>query len=242
MFDGAQASGGPGEGGPIDQDVYLKFAFYFLFDLRLPEGRTVAETFLQRAGWQVGRAERALIERFGAARLRPYEVQEVREDEGLGLRDLWNDREVWVTERVGTHQLKQWDILAARVAPEEDGTLRFEGGLYLLPRTAKQSILAALGKEARRLRGGAPAADEDRLLRETAPLFHRFWLDHVVHRPRSSPPRATCSSSGRSCSTWPTATRSWPPLGAIPTSRPKTTGAGRGSRTPGRSPGARSDT
>ena len=184
MFEGARQTGDLGEGAPpIDQDVYLKFAFYFLFDLRFPDGRTVAETFLQRAAWQVDRSERALIERFGAARLRPYEVQEVREDEGLGLRDLWNDREVWVTERAGTHQLTQWDILAARVAPEEDGTLRFEGGLYLLPRTAKQPLLAALRKEARRVRRGAPAADEDRLFRETPPLFHRFWLDHVVHRP-----------------------------------------------------------
>lgn len=171
-----------GNGEPLDDDVYLKFSFFFLFDLRLPDGRTVAETFLQRAGWQVDRSERALIERFGAARVRPYEVQDVREDEGMRLRDLWSGRDVWVTERAGTHQLTQWDILAARIAADDDGTLRLEGGIYLLPRRSKRALLDVLEKEAQRLRGEAPAADEDRLFREAAPLFHRFWLDHVVHR------------------------------------------------------------
>ena len=33
---------------PIDEDVHLKFSFFYLFDLRLPDGRTVAETFLRR--------------------------------------------------------------------------------------------------------------------------------------------------------------------------------------------------
>ncbi|PYQ03037.1 MAG: hypothetical protein DMF82_14315 [Acidobacteria bacterium] len=167
---------------PIDEDVHLKFSFFYLFDLRLPDGRTVAETFLQRARWQVGARERALIERFGAARLRLYEVEEVRVDEGLRLRDLWSDREVWVVERAGTHQLTRWDLLAARVAPDEDGTLRVEGGIYLLPSRLKRRLLDALRAEAERVRREGLALDEDRLFRDAAPLVHRFWLDHVVHR------------------------------------------------------------
>jgi hypothetical protein len=49
----------PGDGEePIDEDVHLKFSLFYLFDLRLPDfdlrlpdGRTIAETFLQHAGW-----------------------------------------------------------------------------------------------------------------------------------------------------------------------------------------------
>jgi hypothetical protein len=167
---------------PIDEDVHLKFSFFYLFDLRLPDGRTVAETFLQRAGWQVGAQERALIERFGTARLRLYEVEEVRVDEGLRLRDLWSDREVWVVERAGTRQLTRWDLLAARIAPEEDRTLRLEGGIYLLPSRLKRRLLETLRAEAERLRREGPALDEDRLFREAAPLVHRLWLDRVVRR------------------------------------------------------------
>jgi hypothetical protein len=167
---------------PVDEDVQLKFCCYYVFDHRLPDGRTVAETFLERAGWQVGARERALLQRFGAARLRPYEVEEVRADEGLRLRDLWHENEVFVAERAGTHQLTRWDLVAARVAPDEDGTLRLEGGIYLLPARLKQRLLDALHAHAELLRKIGPAFDEDLFFRTAAPFIHRFWVAHVVHR------------------------------------------------------------
>lgn len=183
-FAGDTADDDLGHGdGPMDEDVQVKFCFFYLFDFLLPDGRTPAETFLSRAGWQVGPRERALIDRFRGARLRLYEVEEVRRDEGLRLRDLWSEREVLVAERSGTHQMTRWDLLAARVAPEEDGTQRMEGGIYLLPSRVKRQLIDALRAEAERLRGDDPVVDEDRLFRNAAPRFHRFWLEHVVHRP-----------------------------------------------------------
>jgi hypothetical protein len=96
------------------------------------------------------------------------------------LRDLWNDREVYVAERAGTRQLTRWDLLAARVAPDEDGALRLDGGIYLLPSRLKKQLLD-LRAHAKRLRED-PGFEEDRLFREAAPLIHGFWLAHVVHR------------------------------------------------------------
>jgi hypothetical protein len=135
-----------------------------------------------RAGWQTGARERALIERFGAARLRLYEVEEVRADEGLCLRDLWSDKEVFVTGRAGTHQMTRWDLAAARVAPEEDGTQRLEGGIYLLPSRLERQLLDALHDAAEPFRGEGGIVDEDRLFRQAAPLFHRLWVEQVVRR------------------------------------------------------------
>lgn len=168
---------------PLDEDVHAKFSFFYLFDYLLPDGRTLAQTFLERTAWQVDARARALIERFGRARLRLYEVEEVRVDEGLRLRDLWSDREVFVSERAGTRQLTRWDLLAARVVLDEDGAHRLEGGLYLLPSRMKRPLLDAIRAEADRLGAGAAVLDEDRLFRNAAAIVHRFWLDHVVHRP-----------------------------------------------------------
>jgi hypothetical protein len=69
-----------------------------------------------------------LLERLSRARLRLYEVVEVREEEGLRLLDLRSGERVWVRERSATRQLERWDVLGARMAAEEDGVLGLEGG------------------------------------------------------------------------------------------------------------------
>ncbi len=168
---------------PLDDDVEVKFAFFFMFDLPLPDGHTIAETFLARPSQPVAVKQQRLLQRLSAARLRPYEVEDVRRDEGLRLRDLWSGEGISVTERTATHQLHRWDVLVARVAPEEDGTLRLEGGLYVLPIASKAILLDALKAEERRLRRRDAGLDDDRFFRQCAPLVHQLWLDHVVSQP-----------------------------------------------------------
>lgn len=163
-------------------DERFKFAFFHAFDYALDGGRTLAETFLERSGYQLGSRQERLLRRLAAARLRPYEVEEVRVDEGLQVRDLWSQQQIFVTERSG-HQLTRWDLLVARVAPEEDGTQRVEGGIYLFPTRLKQALLDALKKEERRLRRRQPRLGEDGFFKRCAPLIHHFWLDHVVFPP-----------------------------------------------------------
>jgi hypothetical protein len=183
LFTGGEAADlGEGEES-LEGDVEVKFAFFFMFDFPLPGGRTIAEAFLAGPGQPVAVKQQRLVQSLSGARLRPYEVMEVRRDEGLRLHDLWSGKEIPVTERAATHQLQRWDVLAARVAPEEDGTLRLEGGIYVLPIAVKATLLDALKKEERRLRRRDAALDEDRLFKHCAPLVHRLWLDQVVSRP-----------------------------------------------------------
>jgi hypothetical protein len=176
--------------GDIDDDllgdVEVKFAFFLLFDHELDGGDTLAERFLRGGVEPVALPVQRMIQRLAAARLRPYEVEEVRPEEGLALRDLWSGGRLFVTERAGTRQTARWDVLAARVAPEDDGTSRFEGGLYLIPTRLKRPLLDALKKEERRLRRRQPALDEDRLFKRLAPVVHQFWLETVVWAPRPS--------------------------------------------------------
>jgi hypothetical protein len=171
---------------PLEEDLHVKWAFYLYFDVSIGDGRSLAEVFLERQGYQLTERQQRQLRRFAAARLRPYEVEEVRLDEGLRLRDLWSGQEVQVSERSATHHVGQWDLVVARVAPDDDGIWRLEGAAYPLPRRIKQRLLDALKHEERRLRRGDPGLDEDRLFRHCAPLVHHLWLEEAVNPPLPS--------------------------------------------------------
>ena len=143
----------------------------------------MAQLFLENQGHRLDARQRDLLRRLVRTGLRPYEVCEVLLDQGLRLRDLWTEEELFVSERSATHQLERWDVLAVRVTPEPDGTLGLEGGAYLYPRALKPQLLDALQRERRRMRRNAPEMDDDLFLKRSAPLFNQFWLDHVVFPP-----------------------------------------------------------
>ena len=168
---------------PLGGDDQGRFAFYYLFDHVLPTGRTIAEEYLAQPGRPVAVAEQRVIRRRLRARLRPYEVEEVRLDEGLRLRDLWTKEDVVVAERSATSQLHRFDLLLARVYREEDGLLRIEGGPYLLPVASKDRLLKTIKAARRRLLRRAPLTDDDLLFQRCAPLLHRLWLEEVVEAP-----------------------------------------------------------
>jgi SEC-C motif-containing protein len=170
--------------GVSEADVHLKFYFHWHFDAILDKGATIAEAFLESDGRSLPTRQRALLERLTRARLRLYEIEEVRRDEGLRLQDLRSGESVWVRERSATRQLERWDVVAARIAEEEDGILGLEGGAYLFPPDAKSGLLERLNKEERKLRRRNDALDDDMLFRRFAPIVHSLWLARAAPRPR----------------------------------------------------------
>ena len=48
------------------------------------------------------------LRRMRGSHLRLYEILEVKADEGFALRDLWDDRRLWVRELLGTRELATW--------------------------------------------------------------------------------------------------------------------------------------
>jgi hypothetical protein len=167
-----------------DDDVQLKFFFHWHLDVVLANGRTVAEAFLETAGRALPSRQRVLLERLSKARLRLYEVEEVRPEEGLRLVDLRSGESVFVRERSATRQLQRWDILGVRVAPDEDGVLRLDGGVYFFAPEAKSNLLDHLRKEERKLRRRNEALDDDDLFRHFAPIVHSLWLAQALPPPK----------------------------------------------------------
>ena len=98
----------------LDQSrgAYLE---WFSFDFQLSSGRTLVELFLERHRARLRSGELRYLERMRPSHLRPYEVAAVRIDEGLDLIDLGTGARLRVRERLATHQVVQWDVIAARV-------------------------------------------------------------------------------------------------------------------------------
>jgi hypothetical protein len=163
----------------LDDDEYA-FHTWFCFDYRLPDGRTLADVFLDREGDRLRAGEREYLTRMRATQLRLYEVVEVQPEEGLRLVDLWTDERWWVGERTATRQLVRWDLVAARLMPGEHGDLVMDGASYPYPAAAREDILEALRDAYRESEDRDPAA----FFKRTAPLFHWLWLDHVALPPR----------------------------------------------------------
>lgn len=170
--------------GVSEADVHFKFYCHWHFDVVLANGRTIAEAFLESAGPSLPTRQRTLLERLSKARLRLYEVEEVRREEGLRLLDLRSGESVWVRERSATRQLERWDLLAVRIAEEENGVLGLDGGVYLFPPDAKANLLDRLRKEERKLRRRNETLDEDTLFRRFAPIVHSLWLARALPRPK----------------------------------------------------------
>ena len=168
-------------------DSTIRFNSFFLFDVDVDGGKTPCDLFLARHPARLGPGEREALERLGRTQLRPYEVTEVRVDEGLRVRDLWQEGpQLWVAERAATHQLARWDFVALRLAESAPGVHEIEGGIYAYPRDEKDSVLAAL-REAWTAWAPAPVdareGDTAVFFKRHAMLFQHLWLDRVALRP-----------------------------------------------------------
>lgn len=164
-------------------DAY--FLEWFVVDCRLESGRTPLELFLEREGRRLRPGERRYLERARTTHLRPYEVLDVRLDEGLDLLDLWDKRRVSIRERLATHQLVQWDVLGARVMHDDDGVLVMDGTPYVYPARAKDVILKELRQAQRKYRK-AVSDDVGEYFKACGPLFFAWWIGHVVLASRIS--------------------------------------------------------
>jgi hypothetical protein len=156
---------------------------WFSFDFQLSSGRTLVELFLERHRARLRSGELRYLERMRPSHLRPYEVAAVRIDDGLDLVDLWTGGRLRIRERLATHQLVQWDVIAARIVLGEDGIPVMDGTPYLYPVDLKEPLLAALRRAYRQFRRRSRAADLSAFFKRMGPLYHLLWLDHVVLRP-----------------------------------------------------------
>ena len=168
-----------GERLELEEQGQAFFQDWFTTDVRLESGHTLVELFLEREGRRMRSGELRYLERSRSTHLRPYEIVGVKTDEGLTLLDLWTGKRVQVQERLATHQVVQWDVLAARVMLGPAGIPVLDGLPYLYPARVKDAIVKDLRSLHRRFRRRVPGDDVD-FFKRFGSVFFAWWIQHVI--------------------------------------------------------------
>ncbi|MGH7255255.1 MAG: YecA family protein, partial [Nitrospirales bacterium] len=153
------------------------------FDCELEDGLTLADMFLREEGARLTPGEHAYLDQARATYQGLYEVEEVRLDEGVTLRDLSTDERLWVRERSATHAVARWDLIVARLLSRSDGSRVIEAGLlYISPHDA-ELLLPKWRKTRDTFRARFPHDSAVTLLKRTGHLLSRWWLTLAAFRP-----------------------------------------------------------
>jgi hypothetical protein len=140
--------------------------------------------FLERDARNLGEGERHFLEGLRVSHLRLYEVLNVKLDQGFELRDLWDDRRLYVREGAATRQIVTWDIVVGRIGAGGGGETVFETLPYLFPAADKDDLLKGLRKAHQVFTVEFPDKDIRGFFRNMAPVFHKLWLERVALPPR----------------------------------------------------------
>jgi SEC-C motif len=165
------------------EQANLAYHSWFAFDFDLGEGRTVFDLFLEREPKKLSSGECNYFAGMRGTHLRLYEILEVKADQGFDVRDLWDDRRLWVRERLATRELATWDVIAARLARGAGGEAVFETIPHVYPAADKDDLLKGLRKAHRIFTREFPERSIADFFRSMAPVFHQLWLERVVLRP-----------------------------------------------------------
>jgi hypothetical protein len=166
------------------EPVNIAYNSWFAYDFELQDGRTVFDLFLEREAKNFSAGERAFLEGMRGSHLRLYEILEVKIDRGFELRDLWDDRRLFVRERAATRQLVAWDVIGGRIGKAGDGETVFETLTYFFPAAMKNDLVKSLRKAHKIFLSDFPQQGIAAFFKAMAPVIHYAWVDRVAMPPR----------------------------------------------------------
>lgn len=111
-------------------------------------GRTLVEEYLRRRGPRLGARERALLESWRAARFGLFEVQSIREETGVDLKDVFAGDQFFVYDVSSSRAVVRWDCIFTRVQVFE-GQRIFSGNGFMVARPLLPRLLAMVEEESR---------------------------------------------------------------------------------------------
>lgn len=166
------------------ESVNIAYHSWFTYDFEVHGGQTVIDLFLDREAKKLSTGEHKFLEGLLASHCRLYEILEVKINQGFELRDLWDDRRLFVSERAATSQLVAWDVIVGRIGPTGDGGTVFETLTHCFPAPAKDELLKVLRKAHRLYLREFPQKSLVAFFKTIMPLIHQWWLNRVALPPR----------------------------------------------------------
>ena len=156
----------------VEEVSHETFLYWLHFDWRLPDGTRPVDRFL-RAAPALAVGERAYLRQISSARMRLYEVVEIQPGRSVVLRDLLTRGEQRVRERLGSHGLQRWDIIAARVvALGASGGPEIDGALLLLARPLREGLTTMVREGLAALATTDGSVDASGYFETLPPVFH----------------------------------------------------------------------
>jgi hypothetical protein len=162
----------------------------------LDDGRNIVDDYLRRRGWKESVPNKRYLASLRSSVMSLYEVSDIVRDQSFLARDLLRGGEpVRVSEKLGTHSLKPWDRLAARVV-QVGSRFELAGGMLPFSHELAEEIREEFAEhkadarsealELARERHGDAKIDQfmldTEILRRGAFMFTNVWLDDVLDR------------------------------------------------------------
>lgn len=104
----------------LEEEDEGMFNNWFIFDFRLKNKETPLEYFYERNPYNLPSVRLQIYKDLQKNEYGVFEVLEVKIGEGLKLRNLRNEKEYWVRERMATFQLKKGDLVINRIGKVGD--------------------------------------------------------------------------------------------------------------------------
>lgn len=109
------------------------------------EGKSAVDR-LRRTASDLPADERRELEALAAGWFSAFEVLHIRVDEGMEVRDLLEERTLWISERSATRQLERGDLIASWVLVEGD-RFTLDGAVCHVPARMSAAFIAGLRKD-----------------------------------------------------------------------------------------------
>ena len=165
------------------EQVEIAYNSWLAFDFDCGGGRRMLDDYLETEGSELSSGELNYLNGLRGSHLRLYEILEVKPDQGFEVRDLWDDRRLYVRERAATRQIVAWDLIVARIGPGGDGETVFETIPYLFRAADKDGLLKGLRKAHQVFTHEFPNEEISDFFKRMAPVFHKLWLERVALPP-----------------------------------------------------------
>lgn len=167
-----------------NEQTIIAFNIWLIFDAYVTKDKhRLMESVLSgnlRKQFTAGQVR--FLERMAASHMRPYEIRDVRLDEGFLLKDLWSDINVSISERSATRYLKRGETLFARIIEGPHGELEMHGAVLMLMPLAMQELLQSLRASFRRKQRNRSDLNEVTFFKEVGPQIGQAWIARFMFR------------------------------------------------------------
>ncbi|MDE2183693.1 MAG: hypothetical protein KGJ78_11805 [Alphaproteobacteria bacterium] len=171
-------------------------AFEDFLAYEFEDGRNIVDDYLKRRGWNESVPNKRYMAALRVSVMSLYEISDIVRDEGFLARDLVRGGDpVRISEKSGTHSLKQWDRIAVRIVPCGE-RVEMSGGALPFGHDLCEAVLDGFAELKKEMRSEIRKHVEDKavvgridqfaldteVLHHAGFLFTNVWLNDVLER------------------------------------------------------------